>query len=56
MKMQTLYLLVPLSVILVVLVAWMIFGAAESRQFDDPGGPDMRGLANDDQQDDRVHG
>ncbi len=47
--MEALYLLVPLSVILVALALWIFFGAAQSGQFEDLEGPAMRILADDDQ-------
>jgi cbb3-type cytochrome oxidase maturation protein len=46
--MESLYLLVPLSVFIVVLAAWVFFGAADSGQFDDLDGPGMRILLDDD--------
>lgn len=46
--MESLYLLVPLSVFIVVLAAWIFFGAADSGQFDDLDGPGMRILLDDD--------
>jgi cbb3-type cytochrome oxidase maturation protein len=46
--MEALYLLVPLSVIVVALAVWVFFGAAESGQFDDLEGPGMRILVDDD--------
>ena len=47
--MEALYLLVPLSVMLVALAVWIFFGAADSGQFDDLEGPGMRILTDDDQ-------
>ncbi|CAN7337458.1 cbb3-type cytochrome oxidase assembly protein CcoS [Massilia sp. LjRoot122] len=47
--MDALYLLVPLSVILVALALWVFFGAADSGQFEDLEGPGMRILMDDDQ-------
>jgi cbb3-type cytochrome oxidase maturation protein len=46
--MEALYLLVPLSVIIVALAVWIFFGAAESGQFDDLDGPAQRILQDDD--------
>ena len=46
--MEALYLLIPLSVMLVALAVWIFFGAAESGQFDDLEGPGMRILVDDD--------
>lgn len=45
--MESLYLLVPLSVFIVILAAWVFFGAADSGQFDDLDGPGMRILLDD---------
>lgn len=46
--MQALFLLVPLSVLVVALALWVFFGAAESGQFDDLEGPAYRVLQDDD--------
>ncbi|MCD2518486.1 cbb3-type cytochrome oxidase assembly protein CcoS [Massilia sp. G4R7] len=46
--MEALYLLVPLSVMLVGLALWVFFGAAESGQFEDLEGPGLRILVDDD--------
>ncbi|MFP5393504.1 MAG: cbb3-type cytochrome oxidase assembly protein CcoS [Gammaproteobacteria bacterium] len=46
--MEALYLLVPLSVVLVALAAWVFFGASDSGQFDDLVGPGQRILYDDD--------
>lgn len=46
--MEALFLLVPLSVILVALAIWVFFGAADSGQFDDLDGPGQRVLQDDD--------
>lgn len=48
--MESLYLLVPLSVVIVALAAWIFFGAADSGQFDDLEGPPLRVLHDDDTQ------
>ena len=47
--MEALYLLVPLSLIIVAAALWVFFGAADSGQFDDLDGPGMRILNDDDQ-------
>ena len=47
--MEALYLLVPVSVILVGVAVWVFFGAADSGQFDDLEGPAYRILQDDDQ-------
>ena len=49
--MESLYLLIPLSVALVFFALWVFFKAMDSGQFDDLEGPGMRIL----QDDDRVH-
>jgi cbb3-type cytochrome oxidase maturation protein len=46
--MEALFLLVPLSVLLVALAIWIFFGAADSGQFDDLEGPALRVLHDDD--------
>ncbi len=46
--MEALYLLVPLSVMLVALAVWVFFGAALGGQFEDLEGPGMRILVDDD--------
>jgi cbb3-type cytochrome oxidase maturation protein len=47
--MEALYLLVPLSIIIVALAVWVFFGASDSGQFDDLDGPGIRILHDDDQ-------
>ena len=49
--MEALYLLIPLSVIVVFIALWVFFRAMDSGQFDDLEGPAMRIL----QDDDSVH-
>ena len=46
--MEALYLLVPLSLIIVGIALWIFFGAADSGQFDDLEGPALRILHDDD--------
>lgn len=46
--MESLYLLIPLSVILVFIALWVFFKAMDSGQFDDLEGPAMRILQDDD--------
>lgn len=46
--MEALYLLVPLSVMLVAFAVWIFFGASDSGQFDDLEGPGQRILFDDD--------
>jgi cbb3-type cytochrome oxidase maturation protein len=50
--MEALYLLVPLSIILVFVAIWIFFGASDSGQFDDLVGPGMRILQDDDRPED----
>ena len=42
MTMEALYLLVPLSVMLIAFAVWIFFGAADSGQLDDLEGPALR--------------
>lgn len=46
--MESLYLLIPLSVIIVFIALWVFFKAMDSGQFDDLEGPAMRILQDDD--------
>lgn len=46
--MEALYLLIPLSLVLVALALWVFFGAADSGQFEDLEGPALRILHDDD--------
>jgi len=46
--MESLYLLISLSVILVFIALWIFFRAMDSGQFDDLDGPGMRILQDDD--------
>jgi len=46
--MEALYLLIPLSLVLVALAVWIFFGAADSGQFEDLEGPALRILRDDD--------
>ena len=46
--MEALYLLIPLSVLLVGVAIWVFFMASDSGQFDDLEGPGMRILNDDD--------
>lgn len=46
--MEALYLLIPLSLVLVALAIWIFFGAADSGQFEDLEGPGLRILWDDD--------
>ena len=49
--MEALYLLIPLSVVVVFAALWVFFRAMDSGQFDDLEGPGMRIL----QDDDSIH-
>ncbi len=53
--MESLYLLIPLSVILVFIALWIFFSAMDSGQFDDLDGPAMRILQDDDSVHDETH-
>lgn len=46
--MESLYLLIPLSVMVVFVALWIFFKAADDGQFDDLVGPGMRILQDDD--------
>jgi cbb3-type cytochrome oxidase maturation protein len=46
--MEALYLLIPLSLIIVAIALWIFFGASDSGQFDDLDGPALRILNDDD--------
>lgn len=46
--MEALYLLVPVSVVIVFIAIWIFFRASDSGQFDDLVGPGMRILQDDD--------
>lgn len=46
--MEALYLLIPLSIIIVFIAIWVFFGASDSGQFDDLVGPSLRILQDDD--------
>ncbi|GIZ51676.1 cbb3-type cytochrome oxidase assembly protein CcoS [Noviherbaspirillum aridicola] len=46
--MESLYLLIPLSVLIVFIAIWIFFRASDGGQFDDLVGPGMRILQDDD--------
>jgi cbb3-type cytochrome oxidase maturation protein len=46
--MEALYLLIPLSLVVVAFAVWVFFGASDSGQFDDLEGPALRILHDDD--------
>ena len=52
--MEVLYLLVPLSVVLVFLAIWLFFRASDDGQFDDLVGPGFRVLQDDDRNPDPL--
>ena len=49
--MEALYLLIPLSLVLIALALWIFFGASDSGQFEDLEGPALRILRDDDSAD-----
>jgi len=49
--MEALYLLIPLSILVVFLAIWVFFKASDSGQFDDLVGPGLRLLQDDDRVD-----
>ena len=53
--MESLYLLIPLSVAIVFFALWVFFKAMDSGQFDDLEGPGMRILQDDDRVPDDAH-
>lgn len=46
--MEALYILVPVSIVIVFIAIWIFFRASDSGQFDDLVGPGMRVLQDDD--------
>ena len=46
--MEALYLLIPLSIVIVFIAIWVFFRASDNGQFDDLVGPAMRILQDDD--------
>ncbi len=52
--MEALYLLVPMSVVVVFVAIWIFFRASDSGQFDDMVGPAMRILQDDDRIDNNT--
>jgi len=46
--MDALYLLIPLSIVVVFVAIWIFFSASDSGQFDDLVGPGLRVLQDDD--------
>lgn len=47
--MEALYLLVPLSIVIVFIAIWVFFGMSDSGQFDDMEGPALRILQDEDE-------
>ncbi len=52
--MEALYLLIPLSILIVFLAIWIFFKASDSGQFDDMVGPGLRLLQDDDRADHSI--
>lgn len=46
--MESLYLLIPLSILIVFIAIWVFFSMSDSGQFDDMVGPALRVLQDDD--------
>lgn len=46
--MEALYILIPLSIVIVFIAIWVFFSASDSGQFDDMVGPALRILQDDD--------
>lgn len=46
--MESLYLLIPLSIVIVFIAIWIFFSMSDSGQFDDMVGPALRVLQDDD--------
>ena len=46
--MEALYLLIPVSILIVFIAIWVFFRASDSGQFDDLVGPGMRVIQDDD--------
>ena len=53
--MEALYLLIPLSLLVVAVAVWIFFGASDSGQFDDLDGPALRLLQDDDKNPPATH-
>lgn len=49
--MDILYLLIPLSILLVIIIAWLFLWSIQSGQYDDLDGPPYRLLMDDDRHD-----
>lgn len=54
--MEALYLLIPLSIVIVFVAIWVFFSMSDSGQFDDMVGPALRVLQDDDAGPDRQAG
>ena len=52
--MEALYLLIPLSIIIVFVAIWVFFRASDSGQFDDMIGPALRILQDDDRPEEKT--
>ena len=52
--MEALYLLIPLSILIVFIALWVFFKASDGGQFDDLVGPGLRLLQDDDKAGDKI--
>ena len=52
--MEALYLLIPLSILIVFVALWIFFKASDGGQFDDLVGPGLRLLQDDDKANDKA--
>jgi cbb3-type cytochrome oxidase maturation protein len=52
--MEALYLLIPLSILIVFIALWVFFAASDGGQFDDLVGPGLRLLQDDDKVNDKT--
>lgn len=52
--MESLYLLIPLSIVIVFIAIWVFFSMSDSGQFDDMVGPALRILQDDDMANDTI--
>ena len=52
--MEALYLLIPISVLIVFIALWIFFKASDDGQFDDLVGPGLRVLQDDDRADTKA--
>jgi cbb3-type cytochrome oxidase maturation protein len=52
--MEALYLLIPISILIVFIALWVFFAASDGGQFDDLVGPGLRVLQDDDKGSDKI--